>query len=160
MYAAEIFENMNGPVCSVPYSIRIGDILVDEVKTKILYFKTMAVDSKNVAFRVRPNASIELIVCAKPPLITSIISQVEFQSVNVAGEEMLCVSEQTVKLDCVNVFEITASFLSPKCEHLSKIYVDQWILMRMQVDCVSPWPIRVKETKFRLLVSARDAPQL
>ena len=77
--------------------------------------------------------------------------QVEYQSVNVAGEEMSCQSEQIVKLDCVNVFEITASFLSPKCEHLSKIYVDQTILMRVQMDCVSPWPIRVEETKFKLL---------
>lgn len=78
--------------------------------------------------------------------------QVEYRSLNVAGEEMSCVSEQIVKLDCVNVFEITASFLSPKCEHLSKIYINQSILMRMQLDCVSPWPIRVEETKFKLIV--------
>lgn len=75
---------------------------------------------------------------------------------NTVGEVMSCTKEEVVQFDCVDVFEITASFLSSKCEHLSKIYSDQAVLMRMQVDCVSPWPLYIENTQFKLQVSDFD----
>lgn len=71
---------------------------------------------------------------------------------NAAGKEITLVKEDCINLNCVSVFEVTASFLSTKCEHVSKIYANMPVLMRMQVDCVSPWPVYVENTAFKLQV--------
>ncbi|XP_050428738.1 trafficking protein particle complex subunit 11 [Adelges cooleyi] len=70
-------------------------------------------------------------------------------SINDFGTTISCVKEVEIKIDVVNVFDTSVSFLSSKFEPVTKMYVGDTLIVQPSIKCVSPWPIKIENTSFK-----------
>lgn len=58
----------------------------------------------------------------------------------------LCEKEEVISVSVVKALDVTSSFLSTRFEVINKLFNKEPFLICMQVNCVSPWPIFIKDT--------------
>ncbi|XP_050535236.1 trafficking protein particle complex subunit 11 isoform X2 [Daktulosphaira vitifoliae] len=121
--STEICENLSKNSLSLPADFKLDTILIKNQSTQIFYVRSSSLDTR--FFQIMINYTI-----------------------NDSGTIISCIKEAEIKIDVVNVFDMTATYMSSNFEQLSKIYVGESIIVQTIMKCVSPWPILIENSFF------------
>ncbi|XP_063973800.1 trafficking protein particle complex subunit 11 isoform X3 [Diachasmimorpha longicaudata] len=74
------------------------------------------------------------------------------------SDQMKRVKEETHTVDIVKPFDIGTHFYSRLFEPLTKAFVDEGFLVMPNIECTSPWPLKILETAIELGKALREEP--
>jgi len=66
--------------------------------------------------------------------------------------KITCVKEVEIIIDIVVVFDISVTYMSSRFEPVSKVYIDEPLILVPNIKCLSPWPILIENTTFQLVI--------
>ncbi|XP_033971616.1 trafficking protein particle complex subunit 11 [Trematomus bernacchii] len=81
---------------------------------------------------------------------------------SVEGRQIVCKchKDETVTIETVVPFEVSAKFVSTKFEQLDRLAVDIPFLLMTEILSTSPWPLLLASSSLQLLTMTSNTPQL
>uniref|UniRef100_A0A0C9PXS3 TRAPPC11_0 protein n=1 Tax=Fopius arisanus TaxID=64838 RepID=A0A0C9PXS3_9HYME len=120
---------------------------------------TMSSKESSVAFEVEAVAVGEVIqrtvyVRSHQVGVRNFLVRLEF----LGDDQMKRVKEETHVVEIVKPFDVGTQFYSRLFEPLTKAFVDEGFVVMPNIECTSPWPLRIIETSVELGHALREEP--
>ncbi|XP_075220488.1 trafficking protein particle complex subunit 11 gry isoform X2 [Lycorma delicatula] len=120
--STEICESIEAGLLSLPLTLTLGSMPAGQTSQKTFFMKSNSLATRNLILKVSYRTDLN----------------------------ELCEKEEVVSVPVAKALDISSSFLSTRFEVINKLFNKEPFLICMQINCISPLPIVVKDTQMIL----------